>query len=95
MSLLTLNILFRSLHEETYIRPCRFPNLIMRYHLSDVEFGEPTNIGFCQNFIHLVINKYYLCKIIDLFFEYSCELVICCFDFVRVDVVVFGKVHVR
>jgi len=67
----------------------------MRYHLSDVEFGELTNIGVCQGANHLVTNKYYLCKIFDLFFERKCESVICCFDFVRLYVVLFGKVHVR
>jgi|GEM_PF-3935078 len=67
----------------------------VRYHLSDVEFDEPIYIEACQRANHLVANKYHLCKIFALLFEYACELVICFFDFVLVQVPVFGKVPVR
>jgi hypothetical protein len=63
--------------------------------LSDVEFDEPIYIEPCQSAYHLVTNKYHLCKIFALLFEYVCELVICFFDFVLVQVLVFGKVPVR
>jgi hypothetical protein len=67
----------------------------MRYCLSNVEFDEPIYIDACQRANHLVTIKYHLCKIIALYFEYACEFVICFFDFVFVQVLVFGKVPVR
>lgn len=91
---LAFSVLFRWLHEETYIRPCQLSNRAMRYHLSDVEFDEPIYIEACQRANHLVTNKSHLCKIFALLFEYACELVICFFDFVLVQVLVFGTVHV-
>jgi hypothetical protein len=82
--------LFRWLHEETYIR---LPNLAMRYCLSNVEFHEPIYIDACQRANDLVTIKYHLCRIIALF-EYACEFVICFFDFVLVQALVYGKVPV-
>jgi len=62
----------------------------VRYHLSDVEFDEPIYIEVCQRANYFVTNKYHLCKIFALLFEYACEL-ICFFDIVLVQVSVFGK----
>jgi hypothetical protein len=62
----------------------------VRYHFSDVEFDEPIYIEACQRANHLVTNKYHLCKIFALLFEYACESV-CFFDIVLVQVPVFGK----
>ena len=43
-----VEVLFRWLHEETYIRPCRLPDLVMRYFLSNLEFYEPIYIAACE-----------------------------------------------
>jgi hypothetical protein len=64
----------------------------VRYYLSDLEFDEQIYIEACQRADHFVRNKYHLCKIFALLFEYACKLVICWFfDFVLMQVLVFGK----
>jgi hypothetical protein len=66
----------------------------VRYRLSDVEFDEPIYIEAYKRANHLATSKYHLCKIFALLFEYACELVICFYDIVSVQVPVVGKEHV-
>ena len=63
----------------------------VRYQLSDLEFDGSLIIEACRTTNHSVTNKYQLCKIFALLFEYVYESVICFVDIVSVQVPVFGK----
>jgi hypothetical protein len=58
----------------------------VRYQLSDLEFDGSLFIEACRRANHLVTNKYELCKILALLFEYAYESVVCFVDIVSLQV---------